>query len=111
MITCKNCKQEIYGNPRFIIKLETLTNLGYEKHKFCSKTCLKEFVNKPTLFERMFKKKVKEEKISKEQIHKLVYGALKQVKNDHNKELANDFGFAKRLSGLIYGFINNKNIQ
>jgi len=49
---CTFCKEEIEGNPQVILKI--LTTIGYEEKQFCTKKCYKEFVNKVSLFKRIF---------------------------------------------------------
>jgi len=51
---CKYCKKIIEGNSRAILKI--LTSLGYEDYDFCSEECLKNYINKPTFFEKLFGK-------------------------------------------------------
>lgn len=49
---CESCKKE-EGNFKFILR--TLTGIGYQDKNFCSKSCLKEFVNKKSFLANLVK--------------------------------------------------------
>ena len=52
---CEFCKFEITGNTKYILMV--LTMVGYEDKDFCSKKCLQDFLNKPSLLKKIFGKK------------------------------------------------------
>jgi hypothetical protein len=49
MDKCYYCKKKYDWNPPFILRV--LSSVGYTDIDFCSKECLKEYLNKKSFFE------------------------------------------------------------